>query len=81
MPSDGPSRSLLRHALLPVVALLAVACTLFLIGMPAQVPQAKEEACRILQASIRDGGGRGEGLAGLLITAHILCAAEDAKPW
>jgi hypothetical protein len=81
MPSNRPLRRLLRHALLPVAALLALAGTLFMIGMPAQVPQAKEEACSILQASIREGGGRaGEGLAGLLTTAHILCAAEDVKP-
>jgi hypothetical protein len=81
MPSDRPLRRLLRHALLPVAALLALAGTLFMIGMPAQLPQTKEEACSILQASIREGGGRaGEGLAGLLVTAHILCAAEDPKP-
>jgi hypothetical protein len=81
MRSDRPLRRLLRHALLPVAALLALAGTLFMIGMPAQLPQAKKEACSILQASIREGGARaGEGIAGLLITAHILCAAEDAKP-
>jgi hypothetical protein len=81
MPSKGTLRRLLRHALLPVAALLALAGTLFMIGMPAQAPQAKEEACSILQASIREDGGRaGEGLSGLLTTAHILCAAEDAKP-
>jgi hypothetical protein len=81
MQSNRPLLRLLRHALLPVAALLALAGTLFMIGMPAQVPQAKEEACSILQASIREGGGRaGEGLAGLLATAHILCAAEDATP-
>jgi hypothetical protein len=81
MQSDRALRRLLRHALVTVAALLALAGTLLMIGMPAQSPQVKEEACSILQASIREGGGRaGEGLAGLLTTAYILCAAEDAKP-
>jgi hypothetical protein len=81
MPSNRLLRRLLRHAPLTVAGLLALAGTLFRIGVPAQSPQAKEEACSVLQASIRERGGRaGEGLAGLLITAHILCAAEHAEP-
>jgi hypothetical protein len=81
MPSSRRLPSLLRHALLPVAALLALAATLFVIGVPAQQPQTKEEACSILQAFIREGGARaGEGIAGLLATAQMLCPTDDSKP-